>query len=154
MKYNYTTKTFIILITITFLYGCAALSTYKEKPRLSLVHMELSESTIFEQRYKLKFRIQNPNRESIPVAGMHFDLEVNGKQFMSGLSNQSITIPAFSDTVIDATGTSTLFGIARQLQDMQKNENMNFSYRLTGKLSLKDHAFSIPFDYKGAFNPE
>lgn len=135
-----------MLLASSLLSGCASLSKYKEAPILNLVNLELLESSPFEQRYQLKFRIQNPNSESLPMTGMHFTLEVNGKKFMTGLSHQSVTIPAFSDTVIDATGTTTLFGIARQLQGLQSSNKASFDYRLSGKLSIQDLSFSIPFD--------
>jgi len=138
----------------SLLSGCASLSKYKEPPKLNLVNLELLESSPFEQRYQLKFRIQNPNTESIPVIGMYFTLEVNEKKFMTGLSNQSITIPAFSDAVIEATGTTTLFGIARQIQGLQSSTKASFAYRLSGKISIQDQAFGIPFDITDTFKLE
>jgi LEA14-like dessication related protein len=136
------------------LAGCAGLSTYKEAPSINLVNLNLLESTLFEQRYQLQFRIQNPNPENMPVTGMHFALEINGKRFMTGLSNRETNIPAYSDAVIEATGSTTLFGIARQIQGMQNKEKVSFAYRLSGKLSVQDQAFAIPFDMSGTFKPE
>jgi len=128
------------------LSGCASLSTFKEAPRITLINLKLIESTPFEQRYQLEFRVQNPNTESMSVSGMHFTLELNDKKFMTGLSNQATTIPAFSDVKITGTGTTTLFGIARQLQGLQNNSTSALTYRLHGKISIRDKAFSIPFD--------
>lgn len=135
-----------LLVASSLLPGCASLSKYKETPRLNLVNLKLLESSPFEQRYQLKFRIQNPNSESLPVTGMHFTLDINGKKFMTGLSHQSTSISAYSDAVIDATGTTTLFGIARQIQGLQNNDKASFAYRLSGEISIRDQAFSMPFD--------
>lgn len=146
MKSIYAVFLICLLVISSLLSGCASLSKYKETPKLNLVNLKLLESTPFEQRYQLKFRIQNPNTESLPVTGMHFTLEINEKKFMTGLSNQSVNVPAFSDAVVDATGTTTLFGIARQLQGLQSNDKPSFAYRLSGKISIRDQAFSIPFD--------
>lgn len=143
-----------LIIISSMLLGCAGLSTYKEAPTINLVNLNLLESTLFEQRYQLQFRIQNPNPESMPVTGMHFALEINGKRFMTGLSNRETSIPAYSDAVIEATGSTTLFGIARQIQGMQNKEKASFAYRLSGKLSVRDQAFAIPFDMSGTFKPE
>ncbi len=143
-----------LLIIASVLPGCASLSKYKEAPIINLVSLNLQESTLFEQRYRLQFRIQNPNPDSMPVTGMHFGLEINDKKFMSGLSNDRTSIPAYSDAVIDASGTTTLFGIARQIQGMHKKEQAAFTYRLSGKLSIQDQVLAVPFDVKGVFKPE
>jgi LEA14-like dessication related protein len=143
-----------LIIISSLLLGCASLSRYKETPSINLVSLNLLESTLFEQRYQLKFRIQNPNAVSMPVTGMNFTLEINGKKFMTGLSNQEASIPAYSDSVIAATGSTTLFGIARQIQGMKDNEKATFAYRLSGKLGIQNQAFAIPFDVNGTFSPE
>jgi len=140
-----------LFIISSILPGCASLSKYKEAPKLNLVNLELLESSPFEQRYQLKFRIQNPNTESMSVTGMHFTLDINDKKFMSGLSNEKIIIPAYSDAIVKATGTTTLFGIARQLQGLQDNNKASFAYRLSGKISIRNQAFSIPFDITDTF---
>ncbi len=88
------------------------------------------------------------------LSGMHFTLEINDKKFMSSLSNQEITIPAFSDAVVDATRTTTLFGIARQVQGLQGSTRSSFAYRLSGNISIRDQAFSLPFDITDTFNFE
>ena len=120
-----------LLITASVLSGCASLSKYKEAPQLNLVNLQLLESSPFEQRYQIKFRVQNPNTESMSLVGMHFTLEINDKKFMRGLSNQEITIPAFSDALVDATGTTTLLGIARQVQGLQNSNKASFSYTIS-----------------------
>lgn len=143
-----------LVILVSLVSACASLSKYKEAPQLNLVNLQLLESSPFEQRYQLKFRVQNPNTESMSLIGMHFTLEINDKKFMRGLSNQEITIPAFSDALVDATGTTTLLGIARQVQGLQNSNKTSFNYRLTGSLSLRGQAFSIPFDITDTFKLE
>ncbi len=147
-------KLTLLIIISSLLLGCASLTKFKESPSINLVNLNLLESTLFEQRYQLKFRVQNPNPESMPITGMHFALEINGKKFMTGLSNHETSIPAYSDAVIEATGTTTLFGIARQIQDLQNKKGATLAYRLSGKLSVQNQVFAIPFDIGGAFSPE
>jgi LEA14-like dessication related protein len=129
--------------------ACATLMQRLEPPRVSLAGLELEEIGLFEQRYRLRLRIQNPNDVELPIAGMDFRLYLNDEEFASGLSDQPVTVPAFGEQVIEARVTSSITGIIEQLQRFSRAEAQTFSYRLAGHVKVLQRAMKYPFDYRG-----
>jgi LEA14-like dessication related protein len=133
--------------------GCASLHGIDTPPDLSIVSIEPMEMTPLEQRYHLKVRVQNPNDGALEISGMNFVLEVNGQPLLKGVSDASVTVPRFGETVIELNGVSTLFGFVRQFQALQDRKIQGMDYRLTGKLGLANRFGSLPFSYAGTLLP-
>jgi LEA14-like dessication related protein len=136
-------------ICLFLLAGCAGLGVRSEPPRVTLVNLEPVSMTLWEQKYRIQLRVQNPNPQPLAIRGMHYALELNGKDFLSGVSGQSAVVPAFSDQVIDTEGVTSLFGYLRQIQALQQGELESLSYRVSGRISLEDGFIGLPFDYTG-----
>jgi len=64
----------LVLVGLISLAGCAGLFQHLEAPHVSLADVRLRDSTLFEQRYVLFLRIQNPNTFAIPVQGLQYNL--------------------------------------------------------------------------------
>lgn len=133
--------------------GCATLPATSEPPHLSIVSIEPVEVTPLEQKYHLKLRLQNPNDHALEVSGMSYVLEVNGQPLLQGVSDDSVTVPRFGESIIELSGISTLFGFVRQIQALQERKTEDMHYRLSGKLSLGNRAGSLPFSYEGTLLP-
>jgi len=129
--------------------ACAGLMQKLEPPRVSLSGLEPEEFGLFEQRYLLRLRVQNPNDVELPIAGMDFRLYLNGEEFASGVSDRQVTVPAFGEQLIEARVTSSLAGIIEQLRRMNRTEEQVFSYRLAGHVKLLNRPVKYPFDYRG-----
>jgi LEA14-like dessication related protein len=138
-----------LLAVVVLLTACAGLNRYPERPRVSLVSIQPKEVALLEQRYALQIRILNPNEAAIPVAGMSYSLELNGREFAYGVSRQAVTIPAFGEALLDVDVVSNLLNIMQQMQEMSETRQENLRYRLVGKISLSNSALSLPFDYQG-----
>ena len=138
-----------LLALVVLLGACAGLSRYPERPRVSLVSIQPKEVALLEQRYALQIRILNPNEAAIPVAGMSYSLELNGREFAYGVSRQAVTIPAFGEALLDVDVVSNLLNVLQQMQEMSETRQENLRYRLAGKISLSNGSLSLPFDYQG-----
>jgi len=144
-----TRRIFLLLLAAALLAGCASMENRKEWVKVTVTNLRILDSTLMEQRYLVTLRLQNRHNEELPVAGMSFDLELNDKDFASGVSNQPVTVPAFGEATIDVKLSSSLFGLIRQLQSAQEMEHEPFRYRVSGKLGLIDSSFSVPFEQLG-----
>ena len=137
------------VICLFLLAGCAGLGVRSEPPRVTLVNLEPVSVTLWEQKYRIQLRVQNPNPDPLAIRGMHYSLELNGKDFLDGVSAQTVVVPAFSDQVIDSEGVTSLFGYLRQIQALQRGEVESLRYRVSGRISLQDGFIGLPFDYAG-----
>jgi LEA14-like dessication related protein len=138
------------ILAMTLVLGaCAALTQKLEPPRVSLAGIEPEEFSLFEQRYLLRLRIQNPNEVELPIEGMAFRLYLNDEEFASGVSDRRVTVPAFGEQLVEARVTSSLAGVIEQLRRMSRTETQTFSYRLAGHVKLLHRATKYRFDYHG-----
>ncbi len=138
----------VFLIVLLFV-GCAGIGRISESPYISLSNINLLTMGVFEQRYRIMMRIQNPNDVSIPIKGMSYHIFINGKEFAHGVSNKSVIIPAFGEEVIEIEATSDLTSILRQFQELISGGIERVSYRLTGKAKLSNRIRRLSYEYKG-----
>ncbi|MBV6417345.1 MAG: hypothetical protein CMLOHMNK_02007 [Steroidobacteraceae bacterium] len=133
------------------LVGCAA--TRFETPEIRIVGIELQQSDLFQQRFKVHLRVQNPNDRALPVKGITANMELNGEEFAQGIAGDSFTVPAMGEAEFDMLLTANMAGaILRLVTDMQRGKAADsLEYRMHGKLSLASGFLrSIPFDEKGS----
>ena len=136
------------------LLGACAAQTQLEAPNLSVINMEMLESSLFTQRLKVRVRVQNPNDVELPVKGVSAKLEIAGEEFASGVSANSFVVPAFGesefDLLVDASMARTVLGMMGKGKDKSME---SLDYRISGKVSLSSgFVRSIPFDETGSLN--
>lgn len=156
--YFYLLHLVLFSILISFL-GCAGLGKKMESPRINLAHISVQEFKTFETVFALKLRVFNPNDIPLVVKALDCDLEVNGNQMATGVTETETTIPALGTGLLDITiYASSLQIIARCLDGLQgsvKDEgNGSIDYELSGHLHLGGQAFptKIPFTEKGTLS--
>lgn len=137
------------LLLLQILHGCAALQTQEDRIRVTIADLKPLESTLMEQRYLVKIRLQNRSKEALKINGMSFDLDLNGKRFASGVSNQETTVPGFSESMLEVTLSSTVFGLIKQFGALQDRQSGTFDYQISGSLSSPDSMLALPFSEKG-----
>lgn len=142
----------VILVAGMLTGGCAALRSRPEPPLVGLAGIQLQDMTLFEQRYRLQLRVQNPNDVDLPVSGLRCTLYVNGREFAQGVSAAAVTIPRFGEALLAVDVVSDLRRVFEQLREGARDSGQPVSYRLSGKLALEGYALPLPFDYRGEFD--
>jgi len=135
------------------LSACAA--TRFETPHLQVVGIEMVQSELFEQRFKVRLRVQNPNDRALPVQGISAKMQLQGEDFAQGVAGESFTVPAFGEAEFDMMLSANMAGaILRLATAMRDKKNADkLDYRVSGKLSLSSGMFrSIPFEESGSFD--
>jgi LEA14-like dessication related protein len=105
-----------------------------------------------ELRLMVKLRVQNPNDAQIDYNGVALSMDVQGKSFASGVSDETGSVPRFGESVISVPVTISAFRMLRQAVDMMHSGGVSkISYEMKGKLS--GSAFSAHrFSTKGEFD--
>lgn len=137
---------FVLLATVS---ACSSLPGKPEPPRVNLVGLQLVSMELFEQRYQVRLRIKNPNAYELPIHGIDFRLDINGQAFADGVSNRSVTVPAYGEEVIALEVSSNLIQVFRQLQSLEQSRSPGFEYRINGTIAVGDSGQRLPFDYSG-----
>ena len=133
--------------------GCAGFGSRLEPPQLSVVGVEIVRGDLFEQRFKARMRVQNPNDRSIAVRGVSYTLQIGGEELGRGLSGSSFTVPALGEAEFDMLVTVNFAGTVMRLLERARSDGLpdSLSYRLRGEVKLAEGLVrTITFDEKGA----
>lgn len=141
-----------VTLIAALLSACAS-QPKLEAPNLSVIGIEMLDSSLFTQRLKVRVRVQNPNDRELPVKGVSAKLEIAGEEFANGVSANSFVVPAFGeaefDLLVDASMARTLIRMVGKSKQDQPRESLD--YRMSGKVSLSSgFVRSIPFDESGS----
>jgi LEA14-like dessication related protein len=126
---------FVALIAMLALDGCAGFFN-RDAMRVSVAGIEPLEGQGLEMRFAVKLRVQNPNDAPIDFDGVALDLDLNGRAFASGVSDQRGTVPRFGETIVSVPVTVSAFSVARQAFGFANGDTVSkVSYAVRGKLS-------------------
>jgi LEA14-like dessication related protein len=127
--------------------GCATLPSGSEPLSVGLADFSMIDFGLIEQKLGLRLRIQNPNNVEIPVEGLSYEMELNGKPFAKGVAHPQTRVPAFGTAEIDTEAVSNLAGFIGQLSQLQHDPKLR--YRLIGKLYSGSWQGARPFESEG-----
>ncbi len=131
------------------LVACAGMEPKRDPVRVTVSGIEVLESTLLEQLYLVTLRIQNHEPEMITINGGSFDLEINGRDFGSGVTDQTVTVPGYSDAKIEVRMVSTVFGVVRLIQGIRERTDQTLEWEISGRLSLEGALAGLSFSEAG-----
>lgn len=134
-------------LALCMLTGCASLPVDAEPLRVTLSGLSIIDITLYEQRYLLTLRVQNPNPRTVNIRGMDYEIFINGQRFAEGVDNQRIEISPFSETTIKVAVVSNTRRIIEQITRL--DQHRAFRYTLSGSVYL-DGVGALPFRYSGS----
>lgn len=127
--------TLILSLLLLSLSACA-LFPNRDPVNINVVGLEPLPSQDLEVRFAIKLRVQNPNETAIDYNGIALDLDVNGHSLASGVSDQSGSIPRFSETIVSVPVSISAFSVLRQTLGLSQTQTLdNLPYVLRGKLA-------------------
>jgi LEA14-like dessication related protein len=136
-----------LVLTVT---GCSSLAPKLETPRLSVVNVEMQQASLWEQRFKVRVRVQNPNDRQLPVRGLSYTLEVAGADFARGVSDTAFTVPALGEAEFDMNVSANAASTLIRYLNRRDSASDSVDYRIVGKVSLSEGLLrSIPFEERG-----
>ncbi len=132
------------------LAACATVPPDIEPPKISIANIAPKEFAIFEQRFDVQLRVQNPNDKDLGIKGMRFDIGLNEKEFANGMSGERVTVPRFGSEVVNVEVITGINSFLRQVQELNKGGANKIRYRLKGTAFVEaPSSFKLPFDEKG-----
>ncbi len=143
----------IALFFVILLHGCVALQSGIETPYVTLNNLQPLDMTLLEQRYAVTLRVQNPNPVPLPIAGMNFQLDINDMELGRGVTNETVTVPAYGEALVEVKLVSNLIRVFNQIRGLENSKAQSLRYRLSGGLSISSRMGKLPFEYQGEFSP-
>lgn len=138
-----------VALVALFVAGCGVFGPQFETPQLDVVGLELLDSGFFQQRVRVRLKVQNPNSRELPVKGVNADLSLAGEKFASGVSGAEFVVPAFGSSEFDMVVSGNMAGALLRVLSSRK-ERREIEYSLSGKVNLATGVLrSIPFNESG-----
>ena len=128
--------------------ACAALET-RDPLQVTVAGIEPLQGQGMELRMLVKLRVQNPNDAAIDFNGVSVKIDVQGKTFATGVSDEAGSVPRFGETVISVPVTSSAMRMVGQALGMMESKGTGkVTYALTGKLNGSGFG-SVRFESSG-----
>jgi LEA14-like dessication related protein len=113
--------------------GCSSWMTGDLKdPDVRLVKVDVIRAKLLEQRFVLRFRIDNPNSMSLPVRGLDYSVYLNEVKLAEGTSDASFSVPAHGHHVFDIPVRTNLWRHMRPIVKALEKPEEPIRYRLVG----------------------
>lgn len=144
-----------VLMMCLWLSACVTNPDTLEPPNVTLANIApAGDMTLFEQRYDVTLRVQNPNDAVLPVKGISYAISLNEQEFARGVSDDAVRIPALGEELVKVTVASSPLDWLRQIGQLQNNPAFSPSYSVQGKLYLQGYGDKVlPFSQAGKFMP-
>lgn len=99
---------------------------------MALVDVRLHDLTLFEQRYRLTLRLNNPNNRDLPVQQIYYEVFFEGERFAEGASVAPFTLPALGESRVDVIVSTSLLRSARHAASLLQSGRESLAYEMRG----------------------
>jgi len=142
-------KTFFsaLLITVLLVAGCSAIGQQLiDKPEIEYLGMNLKDLSLFEATPVFRFRFTNTNPMGMDVSSVSYNLKINNRKFVKGVSGRNVRIMAVSSGEMElpvSFSFSDLFPSPASAEE-------GISYELSGMIRIGP--YSLPYEAVGRFD--
>lgn len=119
-----------------------------EPPRVSLVSIDPVDLQLFEQRFRVTLRVQNPNSRDITIRGLDYEIVVNDRVFAQGVSGKPVTVPAWGEETAEVEVVSTLQRVMEQFEGLGTRAEASIDYGISGHVNVDGIPVPVPFEYQ------
>lgn len=131
------------------LVACQTAGTSLAPPIVHLADLRVKDVRLFEQRYTLALRIENPNPQELPIWGMAYRMSLNDVELGGGVSRAAVTVPPYGETMVQVDLVSNVFSLIERVRDLAAHESESLDFALSGNFSVTNRSQPLPFSLRG-----
>jgi len=141
----------LVTLLIMALGACSTVSSKFQAPDVQVMSVQILSSDMFAQKFKVRLKLENPNKIELPVRGLEFDVLLMGDRFAEGSSADQFILPARGEAEFDiAVTTSFVSSFGRLISRVGGGKLNNVDYEIVGKVFVdKGMLRKIPFNHRG-----
>lgn len=123
----------VLMTGLALLAGCSMFGPSYTKPEIALANVEMLKANLWEQSFRLRLRVDNPNDRSLPIRGMQYQIYLNDARLATGVSDQAFTVPAYGSEYFELNVRSNLW---RHIGDIVRlvETQQAIDYRIEGHI--------------------
>lgn len=126
------------------LSSCAGL-TESQRPIINLTNLRLLESEGLSMRFAIDLRVTNPGPVSFPVDGLSWELQLEGSQILTGVTNNVPRLEPYTEVPLTLEASTNLAGMVELFTRLMNRQNDRFDYQLRTRLGLS--GFRLPITH-------
>jgi LEA14-like dessication related protein len=131
--------------------GCASLSPGFEEPLVEVTSIKLQNANSLSLGFEIVLRVSNPNRDALNINGMTYMLYLAGNKVISGVSNDTPSIPGYGEGEFKLQAGLSLFGGLSLLNNLMSEYQESIDYELITKLDVGRFYPKITIKRQGLF---
>lgn len=137
----------LITLLLVWLSGCSTIGQQLQEPDVKIIDVQLNKS-MSNPGFSTQLEITNPNIFPLNIAGIYYELAINGKEVATGTSTDAIYIASNDAATTEFfTGVNLFEGIA--LLNSFSRSSSAPNYTLKAKLQLKGWPLPIVINRSG-----
>lgn len=110
--------TIAIALSALLVVGCAQFSSPDQRPQVQLIDVVPIGSSGVAPRFLVRLQVINRGRRALNVAGISYNLALNGDRVMTGITSEAVSVPAFGQAMVDVDATMNLIGSLRMITSL------------------------------------
>jgi len=150
MALRRTTDSLLLLLAL-LLAGCASAPGAPAPPLVHLSDLRVKDVRLFEQRYTLVLRLENPNPEELSVRGMAYRVLLNDVEVGGGTARTELVIPPYEEALVEVDMTSNLFSLLDRMRGFARRSDDGFELAIRGTVSVANASQPLPFTVRAQF---
>ena len=126
-----------VMFWLLMLSACATLTSDVDPPKVTMESFRSIASESGTPRFEIKLRVTNPNKQPLDVAGIGYSVEIQGKELVSGVTNDVPLVEAYSEEVVTLEASLQLFQLLRLVTSLATVESAALAYRFSAKIDFR-----------------
>ncbi len=133
------------------LCACNPLAKFQQ-PQVQLSNLIVLERQGFEQLFLLKLKVTNPNKMPLPIAGLQYQVRLNGFDVFTGNAADLPHLKAYTDTYIELPVSANLISAGAVLASLLVSDHPTINYQLNATFDLTGMLPDFRVSEKGLVN--
>jgi LEA14-like dessication related protein len=134
----FTQARIITIIGLVILLGLSGCSSWtgadRREPQVHLLRVELVRAKLLQQKFKLHFRVDNPNHSSLHVRGLRYRVYLSDMLLTEGESSRWFTVEPHASKYFVVPVETNLWQHLRKAVKLLKKPDQPIPYVLEGEL--------------------
>lgn len=131
--------------------SCATLSPGFKEPLVEVTSIKLQNANSLSLGFDIGLRVSNPNRDALNIDGLTYTLYLAGNKVVSGVSNDTPSIPGYGEGEFKLQAALSLFGGLSLLNGLMTEYQESIEYELITKLDVGRFYPKITIKRQGLF---
>lgn len=127
----------LVLLIIFFCGGCATVAkTVLKEPEVTVAGFRVISANLMAQRFGIKLKVDNPNAIPLPINKISYDVELAGKNFITGETDKAFRVPAKGSETFEIQVNLNLLESASYMRAILNTNGGVLDYKLKGQVDV------------------